>query len=190
MLGFLRGKASDRKLRLFACGCCRRNWEQLGETSHQVVELAERYADGKALAAELEAARQGIRAHHQFASGAVAWPPGPNPVPFARYAALWANGHRRRSVSWKAGRAVQAALLRDILGNPFRPVAIDPAWLRPTVVQLAQVLYDSRNFADLPILADALEESGCTSQELLDHLRGPGPHALGCWVLDLVLGKS
>jgi hypothetical protein len=58
------------------------------------------------------------------------------------------------------------------------------------VVTLARSIYDDRRFTDLPILADALEESGCTSQELLDHLRGPGPHVLGCWGLDLVLNKS
>jgi hypothetical protein len=83
-----------------------------------------------------------------------------------------------------------AGLLRDLFGNPFRPVTIDPTGLTPNVVMLARSFYHDRNFAGLPILADALEESGCTSPDLLDHLRGPGPHVLGCWALDTVLNKG
>jgi hypothetical protein len=84
----------------------------------------------------------------------------------------------------------QASLLRDIIGNPFCPVALNPAWLTPNVTALARSIYADRNFIDLPILADALEEAGCTRPELLTHLRGPGPHVLGCWALDLVLNKG
>jgi hypothetical protein len=58
------------------------------------------------------------------------------------------------------------------------------------VVKLAQVIYDERRFTDLPILADALEEAGCTNSDVLDHCRGPGPHVRGCWVVDLLLDKS
>ena len=89
--------------------------------------------------------------------------------------------------------AEQAGLFRDIFGNPFRPVTIDPAWLRwndATVPRLAQQMYDSRDFASMPILADALEEAGCTNADILEHCRGPGPHVRGCWVVDLVLGKE
>jgi hypothetical protein len=85
-------------------------------------------------------------------------------------------------------------LLRDIVGNPFRPQpAIDPAWHAwngGTIPQIARATYDERLFADLPILGDALEEAGCTSTELLGHLRGPGPHARGSWAIDLLLGKE
>ena len=90
-------------------------------------------------------------------------------------------------------RAVQADLFRDIFGNPFRPVALDPAWLHwnaGTVRKMAQAIYDDRAFDRLPILADALEEAGCTDAQLLGHLRGPGPHARGCWALDAVRGRS
>jgi hypothetical protein len=48
----------------------------------------------------------------------------------------------------------------------------------------------TRRFEDLPVLADLLEEAGCTDAALLGHLRGPGPHILGCHALDAVLGKS
>jgi hypothetical protein len=81
-------------------------------------------------------------------------------------------------------------LLRECFGNPFRPVAIDPTWRTPAVVALAAAVYDERRFEELPILADALEEAGCGSADLLTHLRAGGEHALGCWAVDAVLGKS
>jgi hypothetical protein len=99
---------------------------------------------------------------------------------------------------WHA--AVQAAygellpLFRDIIGNPFRPPpVVDPAWLSwegSTIAKLAQAIYEERRFTDLPVLADALEEAGCTDDTILSHCRGPGPHVRGCWALDLVLGKG
>jgi hypothetical protein len=90
----------------------------------------------------------------------------------------------------KAERYAQTRLLRDIIGNPFRPVTLDPAWRTPAVVQVARSLYEERRFEDLPVLADALEEAGCQDAAVLGHCRGPGPHVRGCWVLDLVLGKE
>jgi hypothetical protein len=87
-------------------------------------------------------------------------------------------------------RAVQAALFRDVFGNPFRPVDFSPSWRTDTAVSLARQLYDSRDFSAMPILADALEDAGCDSDEALSHCRGEGPHVRGCWVVDLVLGKG
>jgi hypothetical protein len=83
-----------------------------------------------------------------------------------------------------------AALLRDIFGNPFRPVAFDPAWRTPTAVALAQQMYESRDFSAMPILADALQDAGCDCDDILAHCRGTGPHVRGCWVVDAVLGKE
>jgi hypothetical protein len=57
-------------------------------------------------------------------------------------------------------------------------------------VALARAIYQGRDFASLPVLADALEEAGCTDPDLLAHCRRPGGHLLGCWVLDMVLGRS
>ena len=79
--------------------------------------------------------------------------------------------------------------VRDIFGNPFRPVAFSPEWRTDTTVSLARTMYESRDFSAMPILADALQDAGCDSAEILDHCRGPGPHVRGCWVVDLVLGK-
>jgi hypothetical protein len=86
--------------------------------------------------------------------------------------------------------AIQARFLRDIFGNPFRTVAIDPSWLTSTVVSLAEGIYTDRAFDRLTILADALQDAGCDDPDILDHCRGPGPHVRGCWVVDLVLGKG
>jgi hypothetical protein len=88
----------------------------------------------------------------------------------------------------------QAVLLRDVLGNPFRPKpAIDPTWLAwngGTPRQLADTAYRERTFNHLPMLADALEEAGCTATDLLDHCRQPGVHVRGCWVIDLLTGRG
>jgi hypothetical protein len=83
--------------------------------------------------------------------------------------------------------------LRDIIGDPARPVCINPYWLswdRGTAVNLAHAIYDERAFDRLPILADALEEAGCADQDILGHCRAQGEHVRGCWAVDLLLGKE
>jgi hypothetical protein len=102
--------------------------------------------------------------------------------------------------AYLAEQSDQAALLRDLFGTPFRPVALDPSWLAwegGTVVRLAQAAYDNRKLPEghlepdrLAVLADALEDAGCTHADLLGHLRSPGPHVRGCWAVDLLLGKG
>jgi hypothetical protein len=82
------------------------------------------------------------------------------------------------------------ALLRDIFGNPFRPVAVDPSWRTSAAVALADGIYADRAFDRLPVLADALEDAGCDSGDVLAHCRSGGPHVRGCWAVDLLLGKS
>jgi hypothetical protein len=83
-----------------------------------------------------------------------------------------------------------AHLVRDIFGNPFRPVAFSPEWRTSTAVTLARQMYDARDFSAMPILADALQDAGCDSDDVLTHCRGEGPHVRGCWACDLVLGKD
>ena len=87
-------------------------------------------------------------------------------------------------------RQLQSSLLRCIFGNPFRPVTFSPTWRTSTAVALASQMYESREFSAMPILADALQDAGCDSADVLDHCRGDGPHVRGCWVVDLVLGKE
>jgi len=83
----------------------------------------------------------------------------------------------------------QTALLRDIIDNPFRTIALDPAWLTSTVQACAESIYVERAFDRLPILGDALEDAGCDNPDILNHCRREGPHIRGCWGVDLVLVK-
>jgi len=178
------------------------------------VEVAERVADGQADTAEVFAARTEIddllRLKEQewteesqsseaaylygyrdqwpliLAQSAVGEDVTPERV---NLAGSIANTDETARAEWTA----QAALLRDIFGNPFCPIAIAPAWLTwrgGLLVVMAQKMYDSPDFSNMPILADALEEAGCAGADILAHLRGPGPHARGCWVVDLLLGKD
>jgi hypothetical protein len=90
-------------------------------------------------------------------------------------------------------RERQCHLLRDIVGNPFRPVGVDPLWLSwrdGTVAKIAQTIYEERAFDRLPILADALEDAGCTNEDILNHCRETGEHVRGCWVVDLLTGRG
>jgi hypothetical protein len=85
---------------------------------------------------------------------------------------------------------IQCDFVRDVFGNPFRPILSDPSWLSAQVVKLAQTIYDDRTFDRMPALADSLHDAGCDNDEILAHCRGPGPHVRGCWVVDLLLGKE
>ena len=95
---------------------------------------------------------------------------------------------------------IVSTIIRDLGGNPFRPVVINPTWLawnNSTVPKFAQAAYHDRQLpaghldtARLATLADALEEAGCDIKDILDHLRGPGPHVRGCWAVDLILGRE
>jgi hypothetical protein len=89
-------------------------------------------------------------------------------------------------------RRAQADILRDLFGNPFRPVSVDPAWLAwqgGAVRSLAQAIHDDQAFHLLPVLADALEDAGCAERQLLEHCRQPGVHVPGCWVLERLRDK-
>jgi hypothetical protein len=93
---------------------------------------------------------------------------------------------------WRTEREAQARLLRDVFGAPTRPApAFARSWLAwndGTARKMAQTIYQHRRFADLPILADALEDAGCADADVLTHCRG-GEHVRGCWVVDLLLNK-
>jgi hypothetical protein len=194
MLQFLRGQSTQRKLRLFLCACCRRLWARNTPRGvRQAIAVAEQYADGilskealRAAERETEALRR--RLHLRDVSLAC-WALAPN----AREAAEAMQGQPFS----KRERRSHAALLRDIVGNPLRPVKADPDWLTwggGLIPRLARAAYGDRiptgtlDLARLLILADAAEEAGCTDAELLGHLRGEGPHVRGCFALDQLLG--
>ena len=108
-------------------------------------------------------------------------------------AATYAVRCRKRPDRATEQAAQVTLLLHDIFGNPFRPVTLDPfvlGWNAGTVIKLAQGANRPAAFDLLPILADALEDAGCTNQDILGHCRGSGEHVRGCWVVDLILGKK
>jgi hypothetical protein len=193
MLQFLQMNetASKRKLRLFAVACSRRMWDWVDSLGRSAAEIAERFADGLASPEELRVARPAC----QGAGGQAAWyAAASNPAIAARNAARSAQTGAANNAligSEAAELLAQANLLRDIFGwMPFRSWAVKPCWLTPAVVELAQVIYDDRAFDRMPILADALEHAGCDDEKILRHLREPGPHVRGCFVVDLLLGKE
>jgi hypothetical protein len=213
MLKFLKGKASDRKLRLFACACCRQVWKSLTlKPVRRALETSEHFADGAVTYQELEGAhQQGCRAfvrtlyrNREKISDesaekdanvcikidrmALAVDLAPAPVAFKNF---------YRVAQDKFLKAIGPVLLRCVVGNPFRSVALDVPWRTSAVTALAQAAYDDRTLPvgtlqsdRLAILADALEDAGCTDAAILDHLRGPGPHVRGCFVVDLILDKK
>jgi hypothetical protein len=268
MLEFLRGKASERKLRLFACSCCRRLWNLFTDKrAWKAIEFAERYADGLATTRQLHESAWGrtdegecVVLWHAWESASVsseygigmaaksraasdeeadasweaafqqAWRRGDN-LPEAVHAAdatAAAKWLPMREAARTEEQQFQSHLLHDLFGFLlFRPVSLDSAWRTPAVLSLSEAAYEERSLPDgtldldrLAVLSDALEDAGCDSEEdcqiciggvrmsawevypcetcggtgrvptpLLAHLRGPGAHVRGCWVLDLLLGK-
>jgi hypothetical protein len=189
---------SDRKVRLWVSGCCRimlnprartpwyeryANWFAPAQWLPNL-EAAEDYADGLI-------DQQALRERRDLKSG------GPHNV-LKTVAGIKSFSHAEaiRRVGRCSGefgspsRAEMRGLIRDVFGNPFRPAALDAAWRTSPTVGLARSMYESRNFGTMPILADALEEAGCNNPDMLTHCREPGNHVRGCWVVDLVLGKS
>jgi hypothetical protein len=89
-----------------------------------------------------------------------------------------------------AAEKLLARTLREVVGNPFKEPRFEPAWRTEAAVGIARGIFAERAFDRLPVLADALEDAGCADPDVLAHCRGPGPHALCCWVVDGLLGKS
>jgi hypothetical protein len=191
-------KLSDRKLRLFAVACCRsvrRRWR--GKIIRAAVEAAEKCAD---IAPSSE--RRLLRPFRKIACDNYRT----NPIETHLVSSVSAIDclEAARSSCYMAAsystvdddrkreqeQIKRGPLLRDIFGNPCRPVTFASAWRTSTTVALAESMYAARDFGNMPILADALEEAGCDNAEVLSHCRGNGPHVRGCWVVDLVLGKS
>jgi hypothetical protein len=110
-----------------------------------------------------------------------------------------ANRRARKAAARRRGRArvkeaaVQAGLLRDVFGNPFRAAAVSSDWLAwndGAVQKIAEGIYEGRAFERLPILHDALLDAGCDDEGILTHCRTPDGHVCGCWAVDLLLGKE
>jgi hypothetical protein len=215
MLNSIGRMASKRKLRLIACAWSRRLWHLLAdERSRHAVEVAERFADGRASEQErLDA----VHAARKAAFGMIApeqrrvvraWAQIPDsPAACAALAAastayhddavyqaaietchhvlrlLYANDHSK-------GHASSVELVREVFGNPFRPVVIEQGWLIPGVVELARTIYEDLAFDRMPELAATLEQVRCDNRHILAHCWESSEHVRGCWVVDLILGKG
>jgi hypothetical protein len=179
MLAFLGDRASKRKCRLMVCELMRRDPSVVSiDDARRSIELGERWADGAAGDEEVA----------EFNRATLKPPTGAEWMTLARDPA----GSLRLAIRPGRRDRVQQGefLLRECFGNPFRPVSIAPAWRTSDVMLLAGGIYDEKAFDRMPILADALQDAGCNSDEMLNHCRAPGEHVRGCWVLDAVLGKE
>jgi hypothetical protein len=220
MLEYLRGKASERKLRLFGSAVCRLVWHLFtDEQARKAIEVVERYADGLASDSELDAATKGaslardlaygsagnaLRRHRTRAGRCTSWaahalaclPPSKSDV----YEVTWENVREAIAYALEAEKGrirkhsrLAANLCRDLFGNPFHPVAVAPSWLvanDAAVIKVAGSLYEEMDSNKFLVLADALEEAGCDCADLLAHCHSREPHARGCWLVDLLLGKK
>jgi hypothetical protein len=216
MRTLLPGWISERKVRLFACACCRRIGELLANEARQWVEVAERYADGAASREVLNntaaTANAAVGDGTKFAINSDAFSAAVEVVVGGTLndltsilVAFAVAGERIKGEDtflkfddyYKEERAQHARLLYDSFRYPFgsakairSALTADPSWLTSTVLALAEGIYQERAFDRMPILADALQDAGCDNEDILSHCRQPGEHVRGCWALDLVLGKA
>jgi hypothetical protein len=196
LLEFVRSEACARKLRLFACACCRRVLHLMPDArSHRALNVAELVADGLADAGEWESTSASLRGvEYDHTSWALTYDPfiaAERGAAFTASAVQSATKPLRRYEARRAEEGIQAEMVRDIFGNPFRLVALDPAWLTSDVMLLARGIYNDRAFDRMPILADALQDAGCDSEDVLKHCRDANQvHVRGCWVVDMLLGNE
>jgi len=221
MVQFLVGRTSERKLRLFAVACCRRIRHLLLDTrAQEALELTERFADRLVGDEERVAARKAAQQAAQSravtrtplapkwerrAASAVYYASARDASEAASNAPRLAvealvrqaggyTGHDSQAIRGRE-QAAQASALRDVVGNPFRPLpAVAPAWLawnEGTIWRIARGIDNDRAFDRMPVLADALEDAGCDYEEILAHCRQQGAdHVRGCWVLDGLLARE
>jgi hypothetical protein len=225
----LKGKVSNRKIRLFLVACARLVWNQIPDASlrtgvepddprydwlamamemRRAVEVGEKYADGLALASERESSNTQLGRHSLLMQTTIHQVARMMGLTYNHFTAIFGlcfcavlprSGLNRLETTdhWQAGLLLtaqhQPSLLRDIIGNPLRPVFIDPsclAWNDAIIPSIAEGIYAERAFGRMPILHDALLDAGCNDEVLLSHCRNPEGHVRGCWALDLILGKE
>lgn len=213
-LEFLPGEISERKLMMFAATCCKRMGSLV--TDHRLlagIECVQRLPEGNIQPSELQHIISGVWEYYhsqlarQFddpACGAVieALERDSQHWPVAHHWVAAVSSHVKCAIvdpliqrgedesAWAEEQREQCLIVSDIFGNPFRPVSLDQSWRTSTIQAIAKQMYDSHDFSPMPILADALQDSGCENEDILSHCRGDGPHVRGCWVVDLILGKE
>jgi hypothetical protein len=180
MLCHIKPKASSRKLRLWVCAALRRHITSKEEAPWQSVDLGEKWADSEVSRAEVSAFRKKHRPIRWTALVQSAFDT-------ARVMAQTVMAHGLHSPE-------QAPeLLREVFGNPFRPVQVAPEWLAAcdrAALRLAEAIYREQAWDRMPILADALEDAGCADADILTHSRSARVHVRGCWLLDVLLDRT
>lgn len=213
MLAAIRDKASDRKLRLFACACwrLRLRGDEIPD-GESALQVAEGFAEGRLTADQLPDLPNPVTLLIWSLRDETAWEAG-------RWAARGGQFHAKSEArearltpearkilehmdvmpdltgphcieAAKRVSALQASFLQDIFGNPFASSHVEIDWPNSTMLALAKAASEARDPLHFPILTDALEDAGCCNQTILSHLRSPGPHVRGCWVIDFLLGKE
>jgi hypothetical protein len=187
----------QRRVRLLCCAFAHSvSRFALDVRTQTALELADRYAEGAVSDAERKAARKTIQELRLSLA--------PRSSRRANAVVYYALGKRASTdlsaaaaMAWEAvyndpnERLRQVEIVRDVVGNPFRPVAFAPEWRTDTAIAIARGMYESRDFSPMPILADALQDAGCENAEVLNHCRDAEQvHVRGCWVVDLVLSKT
>lgn len=214
LLSVLPEPVSARKLRFLIVAVARRIWGRCNDLERATLDVLERYIDGLAAVAAVEACRSRLRDQPSEYPGVFdrvvrcTTDTEHTPLVNARHAiqtvlnyasnvlgqyVQHGYGAQGREEAGLELKRLAAVLVRDIFGNPGEPVAVDAAWLRlngGTALALAQAIDDERAFDRLPILADALEDAGCCNEQILQHCREPGEHCHGCWLMDRLLDHT
>jgi hypothetical protein len=198
MLEFLGDEASDRRLTLVACACCRRIWHLLpDDKARQVIEIVEQFADRLATASRVRVAGRALaempRPEEKFGHSAalacvdLTGVTGLKPsrvVGFVMAHAAVAAAHAATMAAREAEGEQQCSLLRDIFGNPFRRLPPRPA----AIASLAERIY-AGEWSLMPLLGEWLQEHGYWSEG--EHCLDPkNQHVKGCWVVDWVSGRE
>lgn len=215
LLATVAERGGERKPRLLACAWCRHILDHLPpgrpargvsrDWLRGVIAAAERVADGPAFPTEVpvriptsdEAAVVSTTPAAQMVGWLTFAPGSFEPALFEEMPALAARLlGSGESADWypefERRQSELNALILELFGPQPDLPRVDPEWRtwnNGDVLNLAKTIYDDHRFDLLPILADALEEAGCDDSEILVHCRGGGPHARGCWVVDLILEK-
>jgi hypothetical protein len=218
MCHLLAGRWGIRRWRLFSCACLRELGHLLPDRrARESFQVVERWAEYRAAADEVALAHLRAVESRRFLTGSTYPRAGLSRRVFARMrgvsqallvatlpgydaelqagAVVLALCHADPyDPDWESRiRQMSADILRDLFGDPFRNVNLPVGWLAGRgreAVAIAQAIHDDRTFDELPILADALEDSDCPCPELARHCREPGPHGRGCWAVDVLRGEE
>jgi hypothetical protein len=200
MLQHIKAELKSRKGVLLQVACLRHVWTELSDDFRQWAELLASVAEGaeswdstEEVWDEIEGEIYARDLEEAPPAGHGRWDAILSILAGGWHTLAWQNGHawQTGNSAWRTERAVHAQFVREIFGNPFRPVKFNKKWRTSDVQLLAKGVYKEMAFDRMPILADALQDAGCDSDDLLSHLRDTtATHVRGCWAIDLVLGKQ